>query len=186
MIRTLLLAALVVATLPAAAQGLKVGYTDYEVLLSNMPQMAQVQQTLQQEAARTQQRLQQQAAELQAEGDRFQRQARLLSEDARGQRQRQLDTLQAQLQFDAQQADQRLAARQAELMRPLYEALQGAVDAIAQEKGLDLVLATQAGGQPTILYVNPETIVNITREVAVRLGIPVEDDAGVPGTPTGN
>ncbi len=175
-------------TLPAGAQALKVGYTDYEVLLANMPQMESVQQQLQSFYTETQQRLQQQAKDFQDKAQRYEKQASLLSAEARTEREQELSTLQQQVQQAAQQGDQQLAQRRAELMRPLFERLQAAIDTVSKRNGLDLVLPTQVGGDPVILYINQERIVDITREVATELGIPVDAEAAAaPGnTPDGN
>ena len=169
-----LLAALVLA-LPAQSQDLKVGYTDYEVLLANMPQMQEVQQQLQTFYTETQQRLQTQAQSFQEKAQRYENQASLLSAEARAEREQELSTLQQQVQTAAQQADQQLGQKRLELMRPLFERLQAAIDTVAKNKGLDIVLPTQVGGDPVILFVNENRIVDITRDVATELGIPVQD-----------
>lgn len=180
--RTLLvtLALLVSTTFSVSAQNFKVGYTDFEVLLANMPQMAQVNQTLQQEVVRTRQRIEQQFAEVQQEIERYQRQQSLLSPEAREQREARLDSLQRMAQAEAQLAEQRVGQRQAELMRPLYEMLQNAIDSVATEGGFDLILPTQVNGQPVILFINEERVIDITRDVARRLGILVEEPAEEP------
>jgi outer membrane protein len=159
----------------AQAQALKVGYTDYEVLLANMPQMEEVQQQIQTFFQTRQAELQQAAQQLQQDAERYQRQSTLLSDSARAQREQELVRTQQELQQRGGQAEQELAQRRGELMRPLFEQLQGAIDAVAAEQKLDLVLPTQVGGDPFILYVNDRTVVDITRDVAQRLGIPVND-----------
>lgn len=180
--RTLLLALclLVGTTLTTSAQNFKVGYTDFEVLLANMPQMAQVNQTLQQEVVRTRQRIEQQFTEVQQEVERYQRQQSLLSPEARQQREARLDSLQRMAQAEAQLAEQRVGQRQAELMRPLYEMLQNAIDSVATEGGFDLILPTQVNGQPVILFINEQRVIDITRDVARRLGILVEEEEPTP------
>ncbi len=167
------------ATAPDAAAQARIGYTDYEVLLANLPQMDSVQAVLQREAQAAEAQLQPQAAEFQAKVEEYQRRQQLLSADARRTREQELAGLQQSLEQAQQAAQQRLTVRRAELMRPIYESLQEAIDAEAVAKNLDLVLPTQVGGQPVILYVNRERVVDITREVARRLGLNVTDQAAV-------
>ncbi len=177
-------AAFVVAflvALPAGAQDLKVGYTDYEVLLANMPQMQEVQQQLQTYYTESQQKLQQQAQDFQDKAQRYERQASLLSAEARTEREQELGALQQQVQQAAQQADQLFQQRRAQLMQPLFERLQAAIDTVAKARSLDIVLPTQVGGDPFILYVNETRVTDITRDVATELGIPVEDTAAADG-----
>lgn len=163
--------------LPTQAQDLKVGYTDYEVLLANMPQMASVQQELQTFYTENQTKLQQQAQDFQERAQRYERQASLLSAEARAEREQELGTLQQQVQQAAAQADQLIQQKRLELMRPLFERLQNAIDTVAKAKGLDIVLPTQVGGDPFILYVNETRVTDITRDVAMELGIPVDETA---------
>jgi len=66
--------------------------------------------------------------------------------------------------------DQELGQRETELMQPLLEKVQNAIDDVAQREGLDLVLRS-----PLVLYVNQETIQDITMAVAVELGLDVSE-----------
>ena len=56
-------------------------------------------------------------------------------------------------------------------MAPLLQQVQDAIDAIAQAKGLDVVMRS-----PALLYVNDERVVNINVDIARRLGIEVDED----------
>ena len=180
-------ACLGLALLPALAHAQtappKIGYTDHEILLANMPQMATVRQTMQTAIQQSQQTLGARQQRLQTRVEEYQRRQSLLSAEVRQQRERELGALQDSLQAEAGAAQQALGAREAELMRPLYESLQNAIDAEAQAKGLDVVLPTQVGGQPLILYVNRDRVTDITRDVARRLGIQVNDESAPGATP---
>ncbi len=157
----------------ADAQALNVGYTDHEVIIVNLPDYQQLQQQLQQEYQGSQQEIQTMYQNYQEQVARYQKQQSLMSEDKRAERESELMQLQQSLQEQAQQKDQDLAQREAELMQPLLEKVQGAIDVVAERRGLDLVLRTQVGQQPVILYVNEDTIQDITIDVAVELGLDV-------------
>ncbi len=161
----------------AQAQGLKVGYTDHEIIIVNMPQYRDVQSQLEQHFRGGQQEMQAMYQDYQEKLDRYQRQQALLNEDRRSEREQELMDLQQQIQESAAQKEQELAQREAELMSPLFEQVQNAIDQVARQQGLDLVLRANAGNQPLILYVNPSTVSDITMDVARRLGIDV-DEAG--------
>ncbi|HET6569168.1 MAG TPA: OmpH family outer membrane protein [Rhodothermales bacterium] len=175
--------ALAALVLPAAglvqhaqAQSLKVGYTDHELLIVNMPEYAQVQQQLQEEYANGQQQLQTLAASYQEEVQDYQKRQSLMTDEARQAKEKELLQTQQDLQKQASDKEQALQQHQAELMAPLWEKVGTAIDAVAKEEGLDLVLRAQIGAaQPLILYANPEHIVNITDDVARRLGIQVDE-----------
>jgi len=67
--------------------------------------------------------------------------------------------------------EERATKKQMELIRPLGEKLQKAIDAVAQEKGFDYVLNNTAGnGIGTIVYGIEG--VDITKDIATKLGIP--------------
>jgi outer membrane protein len=187
--RILGIAAFVLLILPVAlslsstanAQGLKVGYTDHELIIVNMPEYRTVQEQLQREYQGGQQELQGLVEEYQQQVERYQRQQALLSPENRQEREQALAQLQNQLQTRAQQKEQELEDRNAQLMRPLFERVQDAIDHVSSQHGLDLVLRTQVNMQPVILYVNENTVVDITMDVARRLGLDVEADTAATG-----
>ncbi|WP_022835103.1 OmpH family outer membrane protein [Salisaeta longa] len=158
------------AGLYAPAQAQKIGYTNQEAILANMPEMEQVQQQLQEFAMQQRQELQQQQQTLQQQFQRYQRQQSLLSDSSRAQRRRELQQMQQNLQQQAQASDQAFQQRQRELMQPLLEELQTAIEEVAQSRSIDLVMRTQA-----LLYVQPSSsnVVDITEPVAQKLGIDI-------------
>ena len=158
------------------AQSLSVGFTDHEIILINMPQYQQVQQQLQADFDASQESLQALYADYQERLERYQRQQSLLSEDRRLEREQELVQLQEQIQTEAQSQDQQLAARQAELMQPLLELIQDAINEVAEANGLDIVLRTRVGTEPLLLYVNPDTVQDITLHVARAMGLDVDEE----------
>lgn len=159
----------------AQAQALDVGYTDHEVIIINMPDYQEVQEQLQTEYQGSQEELQTLYQDYQSKLEQYQKQQALLSDERRQEREQELMQLQQEIQQQAQQEDQALAQREAELMQPILEKVQAAIDKVAAEQGLDLVLRSQVGTQPVILYVNEETIADITLEVARELGLDVSE-----------
>lgn len=176
-----LLVAFTLAATPqqaAHAQMLKVGYTDHEVIIVNMPAYAQVQNRLRAEYEGGQQALQSLAADFQAEVEKYQKQQSLLSAERRVEKETELAQRQTEIQEAAGRKDQEIGMLEAELMKPLLEQVQTAIDAVAKEQSLDLVLRYQVGGgQPVLLYANPDKVVDITIDVARKLGIEVDETA---------
>lgn len=161
----------------AQGQGLRVGFTDHEIIIVNMPEYRQVQNQLQELFRGGQQELQGLYQDYQERLDRYQRQQALLNEQRRAEREQELMELQQQIQEQGQQREQQIAEREAELMAPLFQRVQGAIDNVASRRNLDIVLRANVGNQPMILYVNPNTITDITLDVARELGIEVDEDA---------
>jgi len=175
---TLLLLALLGAALwSAPAQAQKIGYTNQELILSNMPEMQGVQQQLQQAAQQQQQQLQQEQQQFQQRLQTYQRQQSLLADSVRARREQELRQQQMQLQQSAQNREQQLAQREMELMQPLLEELQTAISDVAAQQNIDVVMRTQA-----LLYVDQESsnAVDITVDVARALGIEVPEEGAQP------
>lgn len=167
----------------ANAQALKVGYTDHEIIIVNLPEYQDVQRQLQEAYQGSQQEIQTQYQDYQERVTQYQRQQSLMTEEKRAEREQELMQVQQQIQQDAQQKDQELAEREIELMQPLLEKVQNAIDVVARRSGLDLVLRTQVGQQPVLLYVNEDTVEDITMDVAVELGLEVSDASETPASP---
>ena len=159
----------------AQAQKLKVGFTDHEVLIAAMPDYAKIQGELQQEFQAAQEALQSLAADFQAEVEKYQKQQSLLSAESRAAREQELGERQLELQEAAGRKDQELASLEAQKMQPIFDRVQEAIDAVAVAEELDLVIRHRVGAQPVILYVNSESVIDITIDVAVKLGIDVSD-----------
>lgn len=166
-----------VALMAPDVQAQKIGYTNQEAILANMPEMEQVQQQLQQEAQRQQEELQREQQQFQQRMQRYQQQQSLLSDSVRAQREQELRQMQSSLQQSLQNREQQLQQRELELMQPLLEELQSAINDVAGEQSIDVVLRTQA-----MLYVDQESqsVVNITDDVAAKLGIDLSDTETAP------
>lgn len=158
----------------ANAQDMTIGFVEPRAILERMPEMRAVQQRLQNFAERKQRELQNKERELQTEIETYQQRASVISDEARTteeERLTELDTEFRQLQNEAQQE---LQQQRAELMAPLLEQIQEAIDAVAARKGLDFVLnTTTSTGDVIILYVDPEVQeeYDITDEVMTELDI---------------
>ncbi|MDA0684569.1 MAG: OmpH family outer membrane protein [Bacteroidetes bacterium] len=170
---SILLALLLVGTFhqDTAAQALKVGYADPEIIITYMPEYQGVQQQMAVEYRTSQEALQALAEDFQERVDRYQKQQPLLTAERQAERENELAQLQNEIQTSAAAKDQELADRQDQLMAPLLQSVQDAIDAIAQEQGLDIVMRS-----PALLYVNTETVININVDIALRLGIEIDEE----------
>jgi len=155
----------------------RIGYTNQEAILANMPEMQDVQQTLQQEAKQQQRELQQRQQKFQKEVKQYREQQSLLSDSAQSRREQELLQMQKELQQAQQKQQKQLQQRERELMQPLLEDLQSAIDSVASARDIDVVMRTQA-----LLYVNQQndSLVDITQDVAQGLGIDLDQQPGEP------
>ncbi|HAY37143.1 MAG TPA: hypothetical protein DCY57_09260 [Bacteroidetes bacterium] len=167
----LILLTVTLAGTSVQAQGLQIGYADPEIIITYMPEYAQVQNQMAIEYRTSQEALQALAADFQERVDKYQKQQPLLSAERQAEREGELAQLQAEIQDSAARKDEELTQRQEELMAPLLERVQEAIDAISVEKGLDVVIRS-----PALLYVNSERVANINIDIAKKLGIEIEEE----------
>lgn len=175
----------------AVAQNPTIGYTDYELILVQMPEFRQVQAQLQERADSDQQELITLQADIQqrleTKGDelesRFQSAQGPLTDDARQRMYQELQQegfqyeaeLRQELEQARQQRIQGLSRLEAELMAPLYDRLQLAINAVAEQRGLAIVISSRLAGEPVLLYAG-DGAVDITAYVMSHLGLSMQTD----------
>ncbi len=162
------------ATSPGVAQDMRIGFVDPRVILDRMPEMRAVQQRLQNFAERKQRELSDAEQNLQTEIQLYQQKIGVISEEARQKEEERLGQLDLELREKQSQAQQELQQRRAELMAPLLEQIQNAINEVATQKNIDYVLnTTTSTGDVIILYVKEELRqeFDITDAVMVNLGI---------------
>jgi len=156
------------------AQDMKIGFVDPRAVLDRMPEMRAVQQRLQNFAERKQSELSQKERELQTEIELYQQKVGVISEQARQNEEERLSELDAEFRQMQSRAEQEFQQQRAQLMSPLLEQIQEAINNVASTRGLDYVLnTTTSGGDVIILYVSEEVEreYDITEAVMDDLGI---------------
>lgn len=158
------------------AQDMKIGFVDPRVVLEKMPEMKAVQQRLQNFAERKQGELAAKEQELQVDFQAYQERAStgMMDEEAMAREEERLGQMELELRQLQAQAQQELDQQRVQLMSPLLEQIQGAIDRVAATKGLSYVLnTTTSTGDVIILYVSEEIEqeYNITNAVMMELGI---------------
>jgi outer membrane protein len=179
----LLLAAVAFAP-SAGAQAVRFGYLDPDIIIVRMPEYSGVQSQLQS-------RQQEIAAELQSREDsirteidalRALSQSAVTTPQARQAREAGVMRMQAEYEQRQQTGLQELGRREAELLQPVLERLQTAIDEVAAAEGLAMVFAARANNAPVLLYASDDAM-NLTEPVMSRLGLSMDTPAA--GAPPG-
>lgn len=183
------LAVLFVSALAAAPEAQAqtaptIGYTDYELIIVQMPEYRNLQTQLQQQAQKDQEELAAMEQNIQQKFAEYQDQSGVLSPEARQTREQEIVQLQTDLQQDQQRRLQALDRRQNELLQPLLEKLQVAIDEVATARGLQLVLSSRVSTEPVILFAGANTV-DVTAEVMSELGISMTQTGGADTPATG-
>ncbi len=158
-----------------SAQGLKVGYTEAELIIGRMAEYRTVMEDLQKVAEAGEAEYQLLIEKYQAKLQDYQKKQALLSETAKQSRETELVEMQSTIQEYLQTKETELGQKQLEMMNPLLEKVQVAIDEVAKEQGLNIVLNSRAAGNPMILYADEE--LNITDLVMTKLGIEISTGA---------
>lgn len=155
---------------PVSAQALKIGYTDAQLIVAQMGEYRQILTQLQGLADSGQSEYQQLIQSYQEKLADYQKKQALLSDAARTTREQELTTMQGEIQQFLQNKERELQVREEELMNPLLERVQNAINEVAGEEGLTLVINAQASGSPVLLYADQS--MDVTELVMEKLGIP--------------
>ena len=161
-------------SISAQAQQLKIGFVNPQEIITKMPEMKAVQQRLQNFISDKQAELQEKQEAFQNAVNEYQQKMSVLSSDAKSNKEEELGEMQANLREAQREAQEAVQQKQQELVQPLMESINNAIDAVANEKGLDYVLnTTTSQGDVIVLYASQEykQKYDITGDVMNKLGI---------------
>lgn len=153
------------------AQTLKIGYTNLDYVLTNLPDSKDIQTKLTTEKAQYDKLLQDKIAEFQKNYEDYQKNAATMSEVIRADKEKYLQNKQTEIQEFQQNSESSLQRKQQQLLAPVLEKIDVAIKAVAKENGYVYVFNTDAGpGTTPILFVAPDSD-NISDLVFKKLGV---------------
>jgi len=171
--RWVFILAFLVAAVSAKAQdsGLKIGYTNAEYILSNMPEAKQIEADLKDYEQQLSTQLESKSKDFQTKLAEYQRTAENMIPEVRADKEQELQGLQQSIQKFQQDAQASLQKKQGELLQPAFDKIQKAIDEVAKTNGYTHVFNS---GQPEVglnilLYARDED--NISDLVLKHLGI---------------
>jgi outer membrane protein len=144
----------------------KIGYVNFQALLSQMPEAKTVKSQLDIYSKQFTDQMALMQNEYQTKGQAFQSQSTTMTDAVRTAKQTELQDLQKRIQDYNTSAQQKFDEKSNELIKPLTDKARGALDAIAKEKGYTYVLDS---GQTTLLVSPPGD--DMMAEAKVKLGI---------------
>ncbi len=173
---------ILLATLTFAGQAfgqLKIGYADIQAVLSRMPET----QTMQQQLSVYEQKLTESLQVKQQYGQTKLQEYMEMREGANPD-QAQLAALEAELQQldqdiskSTSDAEAKLMTRRQELLQPVIDKLQAAIDSVATENGYDFIVSKVDGTGSTMVLYGP-TEDDVTIKLMQKLNIPVQTTEG--------
>lgn len=163
-----LIAFVIAASSPLAAQQANIVFLDSERLRQEAPGLQAARQQMQARMTALEAEADSALAPLQTEFQRlaveFQQQQGVMSAEQRQQRQTQLQQKQAELQQAGAEWEQRAGQIQNEILAPALSRINDVIEALREERGYSYIFDSAAGG-----VVSADPALNITDEVLRRL-----------------
>jgi len=147
----------------SAAADLKIGVVDSSDIIMKSSEGRKVQDTLKRKGEELGKTLQRQEQEIGRAMEDFRKQAGVMKEEAKKKRQEELSKRASEFQRKVQDADKQMGVLEQKEMEPLLKKLEQAVNDVAKENKLDIVLDKRRSG---LLYMNPA--MDITEKVRSR------------------
>ncbi|GAA4378130.1 OmpH family outer membrane protein [Hymenobacter koreensis] len=152
-------AALAQTTAPATASAgpLKIGYTNVDYVLSQMPESKQIESQLKDYSTQLKNQLDTKVTEYRTKGEAYQKGAATMTDVIRADKEKELTNLQQSIQEFQQNAEQSVQQKQQQLLKPVLDKVQKTIDAVATKNGYTYVFNSDAGyGTTPILLHGPK------------------------------
>ena len=160
-----LAAVLILTSAWAANADFKVGVVDGMDVVSKSADGKRVQDSIKKKSEELGRPIGQERQDLQKQVEEFQKQAGVMKEDARKQKAEALEKKMRDFEKKQADAEKQLQQFQEQQLAPLFQKLEGAVKAVAQQEKLDMVLDKRNAG---LLYMDPK--MDITDKVRSKFG----------------
>ncbi|MEM6263030.1 MAG: OmpH family outer membrane protein [Bacteroidota bacterium] len=164
---------------PLSAQD-KIGYASVDAIMAYMPEMKTMQQTLATYEKKLAERLQAKQQYAQQKYAEYQEKAQATPPTPEAEMkalEEELRKLQAEIQAEAQKAEESLMKKRMTLMEPITDKLQTAIDEIAKSEGYTYVFNTRDGTGFSIVLKAPEGD-DLTEKIMTKMGITVPKSEG--------
>ena len=145
----------------------KIGHVDSGAIMQIMPETVKVEQDLQAYAAELQAELQAMAGEYQNKLQDYQANQATMSNLIRQSKEKEIVDLETRIQEFQASAEMAMQSKQMELLSPIIEKVQNAVNAVGQEQGFTYILDKSVGA---VVFIGDNAI-DITSSVKAKLGL---------------
>ncbi len=174
--KLLIVAALILSMSTATIAQQKIGYINSDELLMSMPEAKKADAEISAYAKTFQDQLTAMQKELETKYKAYEAGVKTMTEAMKDVKEKELQDLQNRMQSTQQSAEEKIASKRQEMLKPITEKADAAIQTVAKEKGYSYIFDANAGG---IIYALPTD--NIIQDVKNKLGI--KDTPAANGTP---
>jgi outer membrane protein len=150
------------------AQEAKIGYTNAEAVLASLNEFKVVKSDLEAYQKQIETQMQSKYSEYQQKAESLQKVMNDISELVKQDKIKELQTLEKNIQDFEAQAKADMQKKQNDMLSPLYEKIQKAIDEVSKADNLTFVFSSGTAGLPILLYAKEEF--DITNKVIAKLG----------------
>lgn len=150
--RVLFFAALILISVSAGAQSLKIGYIDSNEVMNIMPERDSIEVALMKFQQQLEKELKAMATEYQAKVTSYQNDMATMSNLVKQSKEKEITDLQNRIQEFQQNADQEFNDKRIELLNPLINKVKKAIDEVGKENNYTYILDSATG---VILHIGP-------------------------------
>jgi outer membrane protein len=148
----------------------KLGYADWELIFSQMPEAKQVENALKVHSDQLRAQLDAKYKEYEAKLKAYQEGGAKMLDAVRRDKETELTQLQESMQKFQQDAQTSLQKKQSDLMAPVFDKVGKAIDAVAKENGYSYVFTAKTlGGDDVLLYSDDKY--NVSTLVLKKMGV---------------
>ncbi|MES2795649.1 MAG: OmpH family outer membrane protein [Bacteroidota bacterium] len=162
----------------------KIGYTNVDVILGQLPETKTVEAELKTKKDQYDALYKQKVTEFQTKLQAYEKGAATMSDVIKADKEKELQTSQASIEEFQKNAQDDLQKKQNQLLAPILQKIQTGIDAVAKEAAYTHVFNIDAGQgtTPILLYATEES--NITNLVLKKLGVEPAKAAPAAAAPT--
>ena len=150
-----------------SAQTLKIAHVNTSEIMNDMPDRPKAEKDLETYYNELQEQLRVMYAEYSSKLQDYQNNAETMSNLVKQSKEKELVDLESRISAFQANAENEFDAKRAELLQPLLEKIQNAINAVGKEKGYTYLIDLATG---TAVYVGTDAI-DITKDVKAKLGI---------------
>ncbi len=169
--KILMLAAAVMLAASTASVAQKIGYTNVDYVLSQMPESKQIEADLKAYSGQLEAQLKSKTSEFQTKLEAYQKGGATMTELVKADKEKELQGLQSSIQEFQKSADQSLQQKQQALLKPALDKLQKTIDDVAKENGYSYVFNSDAGNGTTPVLLHAPDDANISDLVLKKMGV---------------
>ena len=158
-----LLATLMMGT-SASALAHKVGIVDMQEIYKQIPQMAQVEQTLQSEFAERRQEIEKLQGDIRFEAEKFKRESTTMSQAQKDALREKVEGMQKNLAEKGRPLEQEIKMRQNQELAKVQKLIIDAIQTVAKDGKYDEVKV-----KDTTVYFNPKTVSDLSEKVVEKV-----------------